>query len=503
MKRLSEALTRVHSTAKDHIIRSKDISRADREILVQGRWLQPIVRGWYLLVRPDAPPGESSAWYASFWDFLGLYLQDLYQDRYCLSAENSLDMHVASTAIPKQVIAIAEKGNNSPLELPFNTSLLTYGAPNQIPEERILLRGVQVMSLPLALCRAGPSYFIKNAKDAEIALRLIKDPSEFLYILIKYDFKRAANRIVGAYLFLGEPDIALHIQKELEKQFFRIVPENPFVETKPYLPLPITSSYAARIYVLWESLRGSIVDQFDPPSPPLKKENYFKKLEKIYTQDAYNSLSIEGYRVSNDLIELIAMKGWNPDGDLQDQQTRDSLAALGYYQAFQSVKESIGRILDGTPASAEVEKNLSLWMRSLFQPLLDAQILRSIDLIGYRRHQVYIRGSRHIPFPREALADAMRAFFDCLAKEPHPAVQAILGHFLLVYIHPYMDGNGRTARFLMNILFAGGGYPWTIIQVKNRDRYFAALESASVENQIEPLVQFILEEMRATEKKLN
>jgi Fic family protein len=59
-------------------------------------------------------------------------------------------------------------------------------------------------------------------------------------------------------------------------------------------------------------------------------------------------------------------------------------------------------------------------------------------------------------------------------------VPATLGHWLLGYIHPYPKGNGRMARFVMNVMLASGGYPWTVIRVEDRNTYLAALESASV-----------------------
>lgn len=52
----------------------------------------------------------------------------------------------------------------------------------------------------------------------------------------------------------------------------------------------------------------------------------------------------------------------------------------------------------------------------------------------------------------------MPAFFDLLVQEADPAVRVVLGHFIFVYIHPYMDGNGRMARLLMNTMMAAGGY---------------------------------------------
>jgi Fic family protein len=54
-----------------------------------------------------------------------------------------------------------------------------------------------------------------------------------------------------------------------------------------------------------------------------------------------------------------------------------------------------------------------------------------------------------------------------------------------------MDGNGRMGRFLMNAMLASGGYPWTVIPVERRIDYMQALESASVDSDIEPFAQFL------------
>ncbi|HEY6924048.1 MAG TPA: Fic family protein [Steroidobacteraceae bacterium] len=54
--------------------------------------------------------------------------------------------------------------------------------------------------------------------------------------------------------------------------------------------------------------------------------------------------------------------------------------------------------------------------------------------------------------------------------------RAVPGYWLFGYIHPYPDGNGRMARFLMNAMLASGGYPWCVIRVENRDGYLTALD---------------------------
>jgi Fic family protein len=67
----------------------------------------------------------------------------------------------------------------------------------------------------------------------------------------------------------------------------------------------------------------------------------------------------------------------------------------------------------------------------------------------------------------------------------------VLGHFIFVYIHPYIDGNGRMGRFLMNTMLAAGGYPWIIIPVERRNEYMNALELASVNQDIIPFTKFL------------
>ncbi|MCC5647871.1 Fic family protein [Nostoc sp. CHAB 5824] len=71
-----------------------------------------------------------------------------------------------------------------------------------------------------------------------------------------------------------------------------------------------------------------------------------------------------------------------------------------------------------------------------------------------------------------------------------------LGHFIFVYIHPYMDGNGRMARFLMNVMMAAGGYDWTVIPVDRRRVYMEALEAASTRQDIDPFTEFLAAQIR-------
>src|SRR5207245_8385691 len=102
---------------------------------------------------------------------------------------------------------------------------------------------------------------------------------------------------------------------------------------------------------------------------------------------------------------------------------------------------------------------------------------------------------RHVPPLWELLADAMSALFDLIEKEPEPAVRAVSGHWLFGYVHPFPDGNGRIARFLMNTLLAAGGYPWTVIRVEDRTEYLGSLETASAESDVRPFAKFVANQM--------
>jgi Fic family protein len=132
----------------------------------------------------------------------------------------------------------------------------------------------------------------------------------------------------------------------------------------------------------------------------------------------------------------------------------------------------------------------------LHRPFVQIGRLTAADLAGYRQRPVFLRGSMYVPPPPGlAVIDSMEAFFAALREEPDAAVRAVLGHFVFVYIHPFIDGNGRIGRFLMNTMLASGGYPWTILRVTRRGEYMAALERASMDRDIGAFADFVVEEM--------
>lgn len=142
-----------------------------------------------------------------------------------------------------------------------------------------------------------------------------------------------------------------------------------------------------------------------------------------------------------------------------------------------------------------IDQSFQDWYYQLFSPSVQAGILQASQLAGYRNNPVYLRGSRYVPPSADNITDCMEAFIDLLRTESVPVVRAVLGHFIFVYIHPYTDGNGRVGRFIMNVGFASGNYPWTVIRKDRRDAYLNTLEEASTNLNIRPFAEFVAEEM--------
>ena len=110
-------------------------------------------------------------------------------------------------------------------------------------------------------------------------------------------------------------------------------------------------------------------------------------------QSCSNTLSIEDYQVTPELIEQIRDGKWNPETSESDRQQRNALAAKGYNLAFMAVKECIRKILDGARPAAVVATDHRDWYSQLFSPSVQSGILKPADLAGYRNQAVYIKGS--------------------------------------------------------------------------------------------------------------
>jgi hypothetical protein len=474
-------------------IKTDALTRTNRERLLANGFIKEIYKGWYIIVSPNETKGDTTSWYSSYWQFCSQVLEDMYQDNWCISPEQSLLIHAGNWTVPQQLIVKSPVASNNKTELPYNTSLFHIKSPLPAKNEIINNNGIRMLSLSASLVQATANTYLQNPTDARTVLAMVNDASDILSLLLEGGHSTVAGRLTGAFRNIKQDRIADTIVKTMEKAGYTVRESDPF-ENQLSITLPNRqkSPYANRIKLMWQQMRVPIIDIFPKaPGSPSDKNVYLKSVEDIYLTDAYHSLSIEKYQVTPDLIERVRVGGWNHFENEEDRKQRDAMAARGYWQAFQQVENSIRKILNGENAGEVANSDHGDWYRELFAPSVTAGILKPSDLAGYRNQQVYISRSKHVPFNKEAVRDAMPALFDLLKEEPEASVRAVLGHFIFVFIHPYMDGNGRMGRFLMNVMLSSGGYPWTVIPVEQRDTYMSALEEASVGQNIKPFATFL------------
>lgn len=469
------------------------LSRTHRDRLKMNGWLQEVLKGWYIVSKPGTE-GDTTVWYSSFWNFIKAYCNRKYGNQWVLSPELSLDRWSGSTVIARQCVVRTLEGANNVTNLLYGTSI--FPIRSKLPETIVKdpVSGVNVYTLEEALINVSPSYFVLNELTAKICLSLVRDSSAILRLLADNGASVRAGRIAGAFRHIGRSEIADDILMTMRGFGYDVREMDPF-EKPSGEHLMFTSPYEARITLMWKEMREQILPLIDMPERRIDDvRGYMNSLEEKYKDDAYHSLSIEGYKISAELIDKVKSGNWNPD--VEDKENKNALVARGYYLAFQSVKDSVLEILEGGAPGVVAKKDHQQWYLQMWSPFVGVGLLKASDLIGYRNNQVYIRGSLHTPLSPDNVRITMPVLFKLLANEPSAIVRAVLGHFFFGYIHPYMDGNGRMCRFLMNVMLASGGYDWVVIKTDKRAEYMAALETASTKGDILPFAKFVISILR-------
>ena len=404
-KLLAQSLEELQKTpgAKECIIKSSDISRNHRERLENAGFLREIMRGWYFVTQPKDEASIKVFWAGNFWTFVGRYLRDIGED-ICLSSEWSLRLLTGETTIPEHMVVLSKTGGTRTvtLKLPTNTapqgnSFLIYKDEKNAPDKIANWKGVPVMGIEDAIVRAPVNLFRSSPTTMEIALSLVKDPNTLIRALDKVGSARNAGRIVGAYRHIGNREFSDRIYKYF-KALGQIIPvSDPFDRPPTLTGGRVSSPYVARLESLWGKHRSTIEAVFAPITDNVRHfETWDKVSAKIldrFVEDAYNSLSIEGFSVPPDLIAKVRDGKWNPDASSEDKELEAALAAKGYREAFNAVLATT-KPLYGKPQSQIAEalwKEHQNWHQALFGRSVLAGLLQQDKLLGYRTHPVYLR----------------------------------------------------------------------------------------------------------------
>lgn len=501
-EKLADSMAQLQAVLGDRrVLRSAELSRTHVDRLLRSGFLRRAIKGWLFVSNPADSPDTATAWYGCFWEFCASLCEHRFGDAWHLSAEASIMLHAGVDAIPTQVVVCSPRAGNHVVELPHSTSLLDLKRTEATDPQDVIVNedGLRILTPPAAVIGASAQLFVTQRIAVTTVLAQMDDHRPLLRRLLDGGHTTIAGRLAGSFRSIGRDDTADDVVRGMNSADFDVRETCPWEGTRSVrLRRPATHPAAMRIRVMWERLRDPVIAIMPQASElPPDTDAYLSAVDDQYQLDAYHSLSIEGYQVSTELIERVRMGTWSPHSDPGDNSATDAMAARGYWQAFQQVRGAVGEVLSGTDAALLVRDRHQGWYRELFAPSVDIGLVTPGELSGYRRHPTYLRGSRHVPMRWDAVPGAMNELFDLMEEDPEPAVRAILGHFLFGFIHPYTDGNGRMARFVMNTMLASGGYPWTAIRVRDRQQYMESLEAASLGHTIEPFAEFMAERIEA------
>lgn len=226
----------------------------------------------------------------------------------------------------------------------------------------------------------------------------------------------------------------------------------------------------------------SKIDSFRPLSfDVLKQLQEYYKIGLTYTSNA-----LEG-----NTLDLAETKVVIEDGlTINGKPMKDHLEILGHADAF-------SELLELAKSDSITEENIKC-LHKLFYIKIDPQ-----NAGCYRKNAVIVTGaSIDFPLPKE-LDRKMQNFvesFSKLRENLHPVEFAAMVHALFVNIHPFIDGNGRVARLLMNLVLLQAGYNITVIPPVVRADYIRALQESNHEN-FTPFVNFISEMVLEAQKE--
>lgn len=197
--------------------------------------------------------------------------------------------------------------------------------------------------------------------------------------------------------------------------------------------------------------------------------------EDLILQWTYNSNAIEGNTLTLKETRVV-LEGITVGG----KTMREHLEAINHREAILYVEEIV--------------KNKEVFsLRQIKE--IHSLILKNIDDDNagvWRNVNVTISGAEHIPPDFLHVPEAMEAFlawYDEESTELHPVELAAIAHCDLVKIHPFIDGNGRTARLLMNLELMKHGFPAAVLPVSIRLKYYEALDKAHVNDDFDPFLE--------------
>lgn len=198
--------------------------------------------------------------------------------------------------------------------------------------------------------------------------------------------------------------------------------------------------------------------------------------EHLIVNWTYHSNAIEGNTLT--LSETkVALEGITIGG----KTIHEHLEVINHKEAIVYVEEIVGR-----------QEPLSEWQIKSIHRILKG--IHDEEAGIYRKENVLISGAKHIPPEALQVPSQMEQFIAWYQGEGqrlHPILRAAMVHRDFVKIHPFIDGNGRTARLLLNFELMKNGYPSIVIEKEGRADYYSALDEAHTTGDNEPFIHLV------------
>lgn len=217
---------------------------------------------------------------------------------------------------------------------------------------------------------------------------------------------------------------------------------------------------------------------------PLPKYTVQSLREKLFLEWTYNSNAIEGNTLTINETKVV-LEGITVGG----RTLREHLEVINHRDAIRYVEEVVQK-----------EEPFSQWqIKNLHYIVLKGINDKYADV--YRDQQVFISGATHTPpapFKIQEQMNALITWYETEAQQLHPIARGAMLHVIFVGIHPFIDGNGRTSRLLLNLELMKNGYPPIVIKVENRLAYYNALDKSHVMKDYQDFIMLVASEVEAS-----
>lgn len=221
---------------------------------------------------------------------------------------------------------------------------------------------------------------------------------------------------------------------------------------------------------------------------PFNKQIVKNLKEYFDVELTYNSNAIEGNTLTLTETKVILQDGITIG---KGKTLKEHLEVINHKEAIEYIEDIVARNIDITERV----------IRELHYIILKS--INNENAGRYRDVNVLISGSDHRPPEHFLLTHQMNdliQWYEDNKNSLHPIALSAEFHHKFTFIHPFIDGNGRCGRLLMNLILMRNGYPITVIKIEERNEYMVALEKASVENDLSDFINIVT---RAVDKSLD